>query len=94
VAPAEIVSQLALLLAAHAHPSAVLTSNDPDAPPAGAEAEADESDNAHPCPWLIVNVEPAIVNVPDRPGPVVDATEKFTVPFPVPLPPDEIVIQG
>jgi len=43
---------------------------------------------------LIVNVCPAIDMVPDRDGPFVDATVKFTVPFPFPLEPDVIVIHG
>jgi hypothetical protein len=41
---------------------------------------------------LTVNVCPAIVIVPDRPGPFVEATVKFTVPLPVPLAPAVIVI--
>jgi hypothetical protein len=94
VAPLAIVSQLALLFAVQAQPSPVLTSNDADEPPAAADADVEESENEHPCPWLIVNVKPAIVSAPERPGPFVDATEKFTVPLPVPLPPDVIVIHG
>jgi len=43
---------------------------------------------------LIVNVRPAIVSVADRPGPLVDATVKFTVPLPFPLAPDVIVTHG
>jgi hypothetical protein len=39
-----------------------------------------------------VNVCPAIVIVPDRPGPSVDATVKFTVPFPFPFAPEVMVI--
>src|SRR4030095_13029941 len=39
-------------------------------------------------------VRPAIVSVPERPGPFVDATVKLTVPFPVPLPPEVIEIHG
>jgi hypothetical protein len=89
-----MVNQLALLLAAQAHPSPVLTSNEPDPPSAGTDPDAAERENAHPWPWLIVNVEPAIVSVPARPGPVVDATEKFSVPLPLPLAPDVMVIQG
>jgi len=89
-----MLSQLALLFAAHPQPSAVLTSKLPDAPPAGADADVVASEKLHPCPWLIVNVRPAIVMVPDRAGPPVDATVKFTVPFPFPLEPDVIVIHG
>jgi hypothetical protein len=48
----------------------------------------------HPCPWFTVKVRPAIVSVPERPGPLVEATVKFTVPFPVPLAPAVIEIHG
>ena len=41
-----------------------------------------------------MNVLPAIVSVPDRAGPLVPATLKVSVPFPVPLPPDAMVIHG
>jgi len=41
---------------------------------------------------LIVNVRPAIVSVPERPGPFVEATVKLTVPLPFPLAPDVTVI--
>jgi hypothetical protein len=43
---------------------------------------------------LTVNVCPAIVIVPERPGPLLDATVKFTVPSPLPLEPDVMVIQA
>jgi hypothetical protein len=92
VLPDVIVNQPASLLAAHPQPSLVFTSKVPDAPDAGADAVDDDRANVHPCPWLMVNVCPAIVSVPERPGPLVDATVKFTVPFPVPPDPDVIVI--
>jgi hypothetical protein len=41
---------------------------------------------------LIVKVCPAIVIVPERPGPLVAATVKLTVPLPLPLEPDVIEI--
>jgi hypothetical protein len=94
VAPAVIVSQAALLDADHPQPPAVRTSKAPAPPPAGLEAEAADSENVQPCPWLTVKVRPAIVSVPERDGPVVDATVKLTVPFPVPLAPDAIVIHA
>jgi hypothetical protein len=50
--------------------------------------------NVQPEPWLTVSVRPAMVSVPLRAGPVVGATPNWTVPFPVPLPPLEIVIHG
>ena len=39
-----------------------------------------------------MKVFPAIVAVPDRPGPLVPATATLTVPFPLPLPGGAIVI--
>jgi hypothetical protein len=74
VAPAEIVSQAASAVADHAQPLAVWTSKDPDPPPAGTDAFADVMANVQPCPWLTVNVRPAIVTVADRLGPVVPLT--------------------
>jgi hypothetical protein len=74
VAPAEIVSQAASAVADHAQPLALWTSKDPDPPPAGTDALADVIVNVQPCPWLTVNVRPAIVTVPDRLGPVVPLT--------------------
>jgi hypothetical protein len=85
------VSQLALLPAAQPHPSAVRTSKVPDPPLAGADVEEDERTNVHPCPWLTVNVRPAIVSVPERPGPVVAAALNVKLPFPVALAADVIV---
>jgi hypothetical protein len=74
VAPSEIVSQPASAFAAHAQPLAAWTSKDPDPPPAWTEVLADVMANVQPCPWLTVNVRPAIVTVPDRLGPVVPLT--------------------
>ena len=94
VAPAVTVNQLALLAADHPQPSAVRTSKLPVPPAAGEVEEVVDSENAHPWPWFTVNVRPAIVSVPDRPGPLVDATAILTVPLPFPLPPDVIEIHG
>jgi len=47
----------------------------------------------HPCPWLTVNVCPAMVSVPDRAGPVVAATVNCTSPLPLPFVLPLIVIQ-
>lgn len=85
---------MTLLVAVHAQPSAVRTSKLPDSPPAGTDANVVASETLHPCPWLTVNVCPAIVIDPERPGPVVEATVKLTVPFPLPLEPDVMVIHG
>jgi hypothetical protein len=93
LAPPVMLSHVALLVADHPHPSAVRTSNVPFAPPADAVADVDDSENAHPCPWFTVNVFPATVSVPERDGPLVDATVKATLPFPLPLPLDVIEIQ-
>jgi hypothetical protein len=74
VAPAEIVSHAASAVAAHAQPPAAWTSKEPDPPPAATDAFADVMVNVQPCPWLTVNVRPAMVTVPDRLGPVVPLT--------------------
>jgi hypothetical protein len=90
--PAVIDNQLALSAAAQPQPSAVRTSNVPVPPDAGTEAEDDASVIVQPCPWFTVKVRPAIVSVPDRAGPVVDATVKLTVPSPLPFAPEVTVI--
>ena len=41
-----------------------------------------------------MKIRSAIVSVPERPGPLVDAAVKVTVPFPLPLAPAVIEIQG
>ena len=84
-APLVTVSQLVSLLAAlQGHPSAARTSNAPVPPPAGTDADVDDSENVHPCPWLTVKVRPAIVIVPERDGPGVPSTLKLTLPLPLP----------
>ena len=80
--------------AVHAHPGSVRTSNSTCAPAAGTFALVGTSVNVQPCPWFTVNVRPAIVSDPERDGPVVDAAVNRTVPFPVPLSPEEIVSHG
>jgi hypothetical protein len=77
--------------AVHAQPASVRRSNSTCAPEAGTFALVGDSVKVQPCPWFTVNVRPAIVSDPDRDGPVVDAAVNRTVPFPVPLSPDEIV---
>ena len=44
--------------------------------------------------WVTVNVSPAIVSVPMRALPVLEATLKPTLPFPFPLAPAVTVIHG
>ena len=91
-APPVTVNQLALLAADHPQPSDVRTSKLPAPPAADEVAAVVESEKVHPCPWFTVKVRPAIVRVPERTGPFVEVTAKFTVPFPLPLPPDVIEI--
>jgi hypothetical protein len=93
LAPPVIDSQLALSAAAQPQPSAVRTSKVPVPPPAGTDADDVAREIVQPCPWFTVKVRPAIVSVPDRDGPVVDATVKLTVPSPLPLAPEVTVIQ-
>ena len=90
--PPVTVSQLALLDAVHAQPFAVRTSNVPPPPPGGTVAESGDRVIVQPCPWFTVKVRPAIVSVPDLLGPLVAATVKLTVPFPLPAVPDVTVI--
>jgi hypothetical protein len=45
-----MLNQFALLFAAHPQPSAVFTSKLPDAPPAGADADVELSENVQPWP--------------------------------------------
>ncbi len=94
VAPAVTLSQFALLAAAQAQPASVRTSNVPVPPPAGADPDVADRENVQPCPWLMVKVRPAIVIVPDRPGPVVGSTLNATLPLPLPVVPDVTAIHG
>ena len=79
----------ALLVAVHAQPGVAVTTMGVPAPPAALmvwDAWSSEYEHAAAA-WVTVNVCPAIVRVPVRGVPVgLAATEKFTVPFPVPLP--------
>lgn len=51
-------------------------------------------ENAHPLPWTTVYVWPAIVTVPRRSASGFAATASCTLPLPVPLLPEEMVIHG
>jgi hypothetical protein len=93
VAPAVTLSHDALLAAVQPHPSAVRTSKAPVPPPAGCVADDEESEIVQSGPWFTVNVRPAMVNVPDRAGPFVAATLKLTLPLPLPVAPEAMVIQ-
>ena len=50
----------------------------------GAVAVSGEIENAHPGDCVTATGWPAIVTVPERAGPVVEATTTLTVPFPLP----------
>jgi hypothetical protein len=71
-----------------------VTENDPDAPAAEIAVGPPGKDKVHPeADCAIVNVWPAAVTVPVREAPVLAATEKPTVPVPVPDAP-VMVIHG
>lgn len=91
--PETIDSQSTASLADHAQPAEVCTVNVCCPPEASTETAAGDTEKVQPCPWLTVKVRPAIVTEPDRFGPVVAATERPTVPPPLPLDPDVTVIQ-
>lgn len=80
--------------AVHAQPASVSSSNSMAEPDAGTVALDGSRLNVQPWPWFTVNVRPAMVSVPERDGPVVDAATNRTVPLPLPDSPDEIVSQG
>ncbi len=81
-------------MADQAHPAVVCTANDPWPPAGSIAALPGEIVNVQPWPWLTVKVRPAIVTEPERLGPVVEATDSWTVPLPVPWDPDVTVIHG
>lgn len=90
--PLATVNHDALLAADQPQPSALLTSNVPVPPLDGSDADVDDNENEQPWPWLTVKVRPAIVTVPERPGPFVPEIVRLTVPLPEPLAPDVTVI--
>jgi hypothetical protein len=65
-----------------------------DPPVAGTVAVSGVTPKVHPVSCVIVNVCPAAVIVPDRAAAVFAAALNCTVPLPVPLAPDVIVIHG
>jgi hypothetical protein len=93
LAPDVIVSQFTLLAAVHAQPAAAVTATLPVPPAAGTLALVGAMLKEQPVPWLTVNVWPAIATVPERAVALLAATVSFTVPFPLPLAPDAMVIQ-
>jgi hypothetical protein len=95
----------ALLDAVQAHPAVVLTSVVPVPPSAGTLSSCGEIEKLHdgdgaggggvglllPA-WEAVNVRPATVRVPVLAAPVFAATLNATLPLPVPLAPEVMVI--
>jgi hypothetical protein len=90
--PAVIAIHASLLDADQAQPLAVVTVTFPVPPPAGTLAEVGAIANVQPEPWVIVNVTPPTVIVPERDAPPEEATVYWTVPVPLPAP--DTVIQG
>lgn len=78
--------------AVHAQPAPPVTAKDPVAPAAGAVELEGAIPIVHPLACVTVKVLPAIVTVPCRSASELAATTSCTVPFPVPLAPDEIPI--
>jgi hypothetical protein len=83
-----------LLAAVQAQPAGAVTDTLPVAPDAATDCASGEIANAHPSPWVTVMVCPATVSVPDREGPFAAAMFTITLPAPLPLAPDVIVIHG
>ena len=94
VAPSVIESHDALLVDVQPHPAGAETFTDPFPPAAGTFWLGADSENEHPLPWVTVNVLSATETDPAREGPELDPTVSWTVPFPLPVPPEAIVIQG
>jgi hypothetical protein len=81
-------------LAVHAQPAPAVTETLPLPPEDGTDCVSGAIANEQPSPCVIVTVWPATLSVPDRFGPVAAATENVTVPDPLPLVPEVIVIHG
>jgi hypothetical protein len=95
LAPDAIVIHVALLVAVHAQPPAVETATGVPAPPAiGKDWLLGLMEVEQFADCVTVNVCPAMVSVPVRAAPVLAAMAKLTVPLPVPLAPDVIVIHA
>ena len=94
LAPEVTVSQLALLVAVHPQPLPLETLTEPLPPAAGTFCPDDDRRRRTAVPCCTVNVWPPAVIAPLRGGPPLAAAVKRTVPLPVPLPPDVMVIHG
>jgi hypothetical protein len=92
--PDETVIHETLLFAVHAQPAPAVTVTALLPPDAGSDRLSGAMANEQPLPCVSVTVWPAIVTTPDRPGPLSPAIESVTVPEPLPLAPDVIVIHG
>jgi hypothetical protein len=92
--PDVMVIHDALRVAVHAQPDPAVTATVPLPPDAGTERVSGEMPNAQPFPWVTVTVWPAMTSVPDRGGPLAAAIASATVPDPLPLAPEAIVIHG
>jgi hypothetical protein len=91
-APEVTVIQDALLAAVQAQPAPAETATVVSPPDAGTVRVSGEIAYVQPWPCTTVTVRPAMASVPDRDGPVVEATVNVTVPDPLPLAPDAIAI--
>ena len=90
-----MVIQSALLAAVQAQAlSEAVTVILPVPPEEGYEVLVGVREQVHPASWLTVKVLPAMVMVPLRAGPVFPDAEYPTVPLPVPLEPEVMVIQS
>jgi hypothetical protein len=94
LAPDETVIHETLLFAVHAQPPPAVTVTAVFPPDAGSDRVSGAMANEQPLPCVSVTLWPATVTEPDRPGPVSPAIESVTVPEPLPLAPDVIVIHG
>jgi hypothetical protein len=93
-APAVTVIQGTFDAAVHAHPFPAVTLTVVDPPAALIPCCSGAMVNVQAVPCVTVNVSPATVSVPTRPGPVFGAAVKLTVPLPLPDAPLLIESQG
>jgi hypothetical protein len=92
LAPFEIVTHGALLAAVHEQSGAVATLTFWAPPAAGAGTVSGVTEALQPVSWLTVNVWPAVVMRPLRAAPGFAPTVNWTVPEPVALAPDVMLI--
>jgi hypothetical protein len=94
LAPLEIVTHGALLVAVHEQSGAVVTLTFWAPPAAGAGTVSGVTEALQPVFWLTVNVWPAVVMRPLRAAPGFAPTVNWTVPEPAPLAPDVMLIHA